>query len=134
MAFTGPAEDRLAIRELMDAYSDAVFHHDADNWISNWASDAVWRMPSVDVSGSVAIKAAWVKAMSAFKFTGFFSSLGSIEVDGDAATARSYATEILETQDGSMLRLIGTYDDKLVKRDGRWLFASRIYKVLRQEA
>jgi hypothetical protein len=29
MPFTGPAEDRLAIRELLEAYADAVCRHDA---------------------------------------------------------------------------------------------------------
>ena len=134
MAFSGPSEDRQAIRELMDDYSDAVFRHDADDWIDNWAVDATWRMPGVDVTGSAAIKAAWVQAMSAFKLAGFFSSPGSIEVDGEKATARSYTTEILETQAGAVIRIIGTYDDTLVKHGGRWRFASRTYRVLRQEA
>jgi len=32
MAFTGPMEDRLAIRELHDSYGDAVFRADGDEW------------------------------------------------------------------------------------------------------
>ena len=42
MPFTGPAEDRLAIRELVDSYGDAVYRHDAQAWGANWAEDAVW--------------------------------------------------------------------------------------------
>ena len=34
--FDGPLEDRMAIRERIEAYSDAVFRKDADAWIANW--------------------------------------------------------------------------------------------------
>jgi len=39
MAFTGPFEDRLAIRELVDSYGDAVARNDAQAWGANWAED-----------------------------------------------------------------------------------------------
>ena len=48
MAYEGPIEDRLAIRERIEAYSDAVFRHDADAWIANWCEDAVWSLPGID--------------------------------------------------------------------------------------
>ena len=32
MPFTGPAEDRLAIRELLETYADAVTRCDAEAW------------------------------------------------------------------------------------------------------
>ena len=133
MAFTGPAADRQAIREVMDAYSDAVFRHNAEDWIANWAQDGVWRMPGVDVTGRAAIKAAWVQAMSGFKLAGFFSAPGHIAVLGDQAEARSYTQEVLELHAGGVIRIIGTYDDTLVKQGGQWLFSSRRYRVLRQD-
>jgi len=37
MAFTGPFEDRLEIRELLETYSDAVCKVDADAWAATWA-------------------------------------------------------------------------------------------------
>ena len=58
MSYEGPTEDRLAIRERIEAYADAVFRRDAEDWISNWAEDAVWRLPGVDVAGRDNIKAA----------------------------------------------------------------------------
>ena len=36
MAFKGSVEDRLAIRERVDAYCDAVFRRNADDWIACW--------------------------------------------------------------------------------------------------
>lgn len=40
MPFTGPAEDRLAIRELLETYADAVTRCHADDWAATWAEDA----------------------------------------------------------------------------------------------
>ena len=56
MISTGPTEDRLAIRELVESYNDAVMRFDADAWGSNWAPDGVWSLPGRgEVSGREAI-------------------------------------------------------------------------------
>jgi hypothetical protein len=134
VAFEGPIEDRLAIRERVDAYCDAVFRGNADDWIACWAQDGVWKLPGFEVRGHDAMKPAWISAMSAYRFTGFFGSPGHIVVDGDTAEARVYTTEHLEKTDGAYVSIFGAYDDTLVKRDGVWVFASRTYTVLRTEA
>ncbi len=131
--FDGPVEDRLAIRERIEAYSDAVFRKDADAWIANWAEDGVWKLPGIDVTGKAQIKAAWVGAMSNFAVAGFFATPGAIEVRGDHASVRVYTQEVLIDHAGGVRRIIGTYDDELVKTDGAWLFASRAYTVLHDQ-
>jgi hypothetical protein len=45
MSNTGSVEDRLAIRELLEAYADAVCCVDADAWGATWAEDSVWELP-----------------------------------------------------------------------------------------
>ena len=133
--YTGPAEDRLAIRERIETYSHAVFLKDAELWISNWVEDGVWSLPSIGVEmvGRARIRAACEQAMSGFALAGFFALPGAIEVDGDTATARSYTQEILVLQEGGVRKVVGAYDDTLVKRDGAWLFARRSYNVLHDE-
>ena len=134
--YKGAAEDRLAIRELIESYSDAVFRKDADAWIANWAEDGVWHLPSlgIDLTGRPSIRAAWEQAMSPFATAGFFAVPGAIEVNGDTATARSYTQEILVAKEGGSVRkIVGAYDDRLVKRGGQWLFARRSYSVLHDE-
>ncbi|MFN7174902.1 MAG: nuclear transport factor 2 family protein, partial [Thermaurantiacus tibetensis] len=42
--FTGELADRLAIRERIEAYNDAVFRRDAEDWAACWAEDAVWEV------------------------------------------------------------------------------------------
>jgi uncharacterized protein (TIGR02246 family) len=131
--FSGPAEDRQAIRERVDAYSDAVFRKDAEAWIECWAREAVWRLPGMEVAGRDKIKAAWVGAMGAFNLAGFFANPGSIVVEGDTATATNYTQEILILAAGGVRKIIGSYADDLVKEDGVWRFASRAYTVLHEE-
>ncbi len=52
MPFTGPAEDRLAIRELLEAYADAVNRCDAVGWGATWAEDAEWSLPDYPEIGT----------------------------------------------------------------------------------
>ena len=132
-AFAGPAEDRLAIRERIEAYSDAVFRHDAEDWIACWAENAVWRLPGIDVVGRPQIKAAWQGAMAGFTLTAFFATPGSIRVSGHEATAKVYTQEFLLLVAGGARRIVGAYDDALVKQDGAWLFARRAYHILHDE-
>ncbi len=132
--FEGAPEDRLAIRERIEAYSDAVFRHDADAWIENWSDDGVWRLPGLDVAGKAQIKAAWTQAMSAFAFAGFFATPGSIRVTGDRAVARVYTQEVLVEHGGTVRRIVGAYDDELIKTNGVWLFQSRTYAIRHQES
>jgi len=131
--FSGPAEDRLAIRERIEAYSDAVFRHDAEDWIDCWAEDGVWRLPGTEVSGKANIKAAWIGAMGGFAMAGFFANPGAIEIDGDRAKVRVYTQEILALKAGGIRKIVGAYDDELVKQDDAWRFTSRRYHVLHDE-
>jgi uncharacterized protein (TIGR02246 family) len=131
--FEGPLEDRLAIRERVEAYSDAVFRRDAEDWIANWSDDAVWSLPGFEVSGRESIKAAWLQAMAAFPLAAFFASPGAITVRGDRAEARVYTQEVLTLAGGGLRRIVGAYDDELVKADGRWLFSRRAYRILHDE-
>lgn len=39
MANSGPTEDRLAIREVIENYADAVTRRDGDAWAACWAED-----------------------------------------------------------------------------------------------
>lgn len=134
--FDGPSDDRLAIRERIDAYGDAVFRHDADAWIANWTPDCVWKLPSlgIDLTGHAAVRAAWEQAMSAFAQAAFFAVPGMIKVTGDRAAARVYTQEVLIDHAGTVRRIVGAYHDELIKADGVWLFASRAYTVLHDDA
>jgi uncharacterized protein (TIGR02246 family) len=131
MAFTGPVEDRLAIRELLDSYSDAVNRQDAEDWSATWAEDGVWNLPDYpdlgEVRGREAIVTMWKVAMAQYPGVVFTAGPGSIVIDGDRAEVRSYTSEVYD-KDGTTKRDRGRYDDVCVKRDGQWLFLSRTFK------
>lgn len=136
MPFTGPAEDRLAIRELLDAYADAVTQCDAAAWGATWAEDAQWSLPDYPeigtTHGRTAIVAMWIEAMKAYPGIMFEAWPGAIEVDGDSAVVRSYTSEVYD-QGALTQRDRGAYEDTCVKRDGRWLFKSRSFRNIHRQ-
>ena len=133
MPFEGPVEDRLAIRELVDSYGDAVARHDAQAWGSNWAEDSVWtlNLPELPrVEGRANIVALWSRAMAEYEYVLMTAKPGEIKVSGDRATGRFWTSEITRLKSGEEQRIAGRYEDEYVKREGRWFFKSRNYRML----
>lgn len=130
MAFEGPIEDRLAIRELIENYADAVFQRDEKRWAANWADEASWNLAGMEVKGKANIVGMWKQAMASFSFVAFFAAPGAIEVDGNKARARVYTAEDLVETSGKRRHVIGQYDDEFTKQSGRWLFSRRTYRIL----
>jgi len=134
MAFTGPTEDRLLIRELYDSYADAACRMDRANWLACWTGDAVWWTHYFDVAGKAAIAATYDGLMANVATTSFFGQLGAVTVTGDTATVRSHANERLIFKDGAgEHRLVGRYEDELRREGFTWRFARRTYIVLIEE-
>ena len=136
MVFTGPAEDRLAIRELLETYADAVTRCDAAAWGATWVEDAEWSLPDYPeigtTSGRAAIVAMWVEAMKHYPGIIFQAWPGSIEIDGDRATVVSYTSEVYD-QNGVTKRDRGVYHDMCVKENGQWLFKHRTFKNIHRQ-
>jgi SnoaL-like domain len=144
MPFTGPLEDRAQIRELMDTHAHGVMTKDAELWGSIWAEDASWSLPDYPdlgvFKGKDVIVSGWIESMKAYGLDNctkpmiYFMQPGSIEVDGDRATAVAYTIEIYD-QPGTGKRIHGTgrYEDELEKRDGKWVFTRRAYRVIHED-
>ena len=132
--FTGPAEDRLAIRELVDAYGDAVCRRDADAWVATWAPQGCWLIRGARICGHAELRSTWVAAMAAYRFVAFSGAPGAIAVEGDAARLRVHTTEWLVPVDGPARLQHGSYDDLLQRIDGRWVFAKRSFSVLQSHS
>jgi ketosteroid isomerase-like protein len=141
MAFTGPLEDRIAVRELIESYADAVTRRDAEAWAVLWAEDAFWSMPDlgagVELSGKALIVSSWVEMMAQYHGPAgapwafsFVSALGGMEIAGDRAQVRSTSIEAFADATGRTLHLKGRYDDELVRRGGDWLFARRVWRLM----
>ena len=136
MPFTGPAQDRFAIRDLLDAYADAVTQRDGAAWGATWAGDPEWTLldfPEIGtIKGRDAIVATWTEAMKGFPGLVFQAWPGSIEIDGDRAAVRSYTSEVYD-QAGITKRDRGVYDDVCVRVDGQWRFERRAFRYLHRQ-
>lgn len=141
MPFTGPMEDRILIRELIESYAHGVMTKDAELWAGCWAENAYWALPEWPdlggFTGKAAIVAGWVESMKAYGLDGctkpmvYVATPGSITVDGDRATAISYTSEIFDDPaTGETKRVRGRYADDLARIEGRWLFTRREYRIM----
>lgn len=144
MPFTGPLEDRLAIRELMDTHAHGVMTKDPELWGSIWAKDAYWELPEYPdlggFDGKDAIVSGWIESMKVYGLENmtkpmiYLMTPGSIEVNGNRAAAVAYTIEIYDDpQSGRRIHTTGRYDDQLEKRDGQWLFTRRSYRIMLED-
>lgn len=135
--YTGPLEDRIAIREVLESYADAVNRVDEALWASLWVEDCHWDLshyPELGVvSGKTAVVDLWRGAMPLYPKLSFIMTPGMIQVDGDTAVARAYFSEVYE-EPGTLKdkRARACYNDTLVKRDGQWFLKSRAFTIIHQ--
>jgi hypothetical protein len=129
MPFTGPVEDRLAIRELYGTYADASWRGDQALWLTTFTSDGRWTSHLFDASGHQALAETWDGLWKDWAAVAFISEIGSMEIVGDSAAVRSYAREVVQTHAGAIFKLCGRYEDALVRQDGEWKFARRDYTL-----
>lgn len=138
MKYYGPLEDRIALRELLEAYSDSVSQRDGEGWAATWldSDECIWLLPSMaewaQFTGKKTIVEEWYKMMVQFHGPleapwpiSFITIPGSIRVDGDIAYVRSYTTEQFVDAHGDTIETKGEYDDVCVKANGQWFFKSR---------
>jgi hypothetical protein len=125
MAFVGSFEGRLALRDLLDAYADAVNRADGEAWAATLDDGPLRSLPGLGiVEGKTKIVETWRVAMRAFPEIIFRAWPGSIEVRGETAVMRSYTEEFFR-RDAALHRTLGIYDDICRRIEGRWLFTER---------
>jgi len=126
--FSGPAADRLAIRELHATYADAASRQDKAQWLACWTEDAVWVSSSGEVTGREALSRRWDELFTTMDALAFFSMTGAVQVAGDNAVACDHVREIARIS-GKVLKFAARYDDELVREPEGWKFARRVYTI-----
>ncbi|MBG0850371.1 nuclear transport factor 2 family protein [Streptomyces spinoverrucosus] len=130
------AADRLAIRELIDAYARCADQRDAKGQMALFTEDTHFvvymdardREPTQELHDREALAPVF-DALNAYAATMHFNGQSTIELEGDRATGETYclAHHLTEAEDGSRTMMIASirYLDTMVKQDGEWLFAER---------
>lgn len=130
------AADRLAIRELVDAYAHCADRRDAAGQMALFTKntrflvymDARSEQPSQELHGRDSLAPVF-DALNAYAATTHFNGQSTVELHEDRATGESYciAHHVTVAEDGSrtMMKASIRYLDEFVKEDGAWLFAER---------
>ena len=129
---TGPVEDRLAIRELIETFAVGAMHVDPDIWGSTWAEDGAWKLPSLEepAVGKADILATFDEKLAYVEFMSMIAFPAELVIEGDRATGKAYSRELIYTKGGEQKVVIGYFDDEYVKREGQWYFLSRTFNIL----
>ena len=127
--------DRLAIRELVDAYAHCADRRDADGQRSLFTEDTQFVVymdgqgsePTQVLDGREALTPVF-DGLNRYQATVHFNGQSTIALDGERATGESYCiAHHLFTENGERKLMIAwlRYGDTFVKVDGAWLFAER---------
>jgi ketosteroid isomerase-like protein len=129
------AADRLAIRELIDAYAHCADRRDADGQKALFTDDThfvvymngVGSEPTEDLHGREALTPVFA-ALKQYEVTMHFNGQCTVTLDGDRATGEAYciAHHVFSPDSERKIMLAYLrYLDGYVKQGGTWLFAER---------
>jgi SnoaL-like domain len=130
------AADRLAIRELVEAYAHCADRRDAKGQMSLFTADTHFVVymdakdpkPSQDLNTREALAPVFADLNQYAATTHFVGQSTIFTLTADRATGEAYTLAHHVTLDGGKRRLMLAslrYLDTFVKRDGAWLFAER---------
>jgi hypothetical protein len=108
------AADRVAIRELVDAYAHCADRRDADGQMAELHSRAELAPVFDDLNRYVA--------------TTHFNGQSTVTISGAAATGESYCLAhhvSVEGDERTIMIASIRYEDTFTKSDGTWLFSER---------
>ncbi|MGW7424006.1 nuclear transport factor 2 family protein [Streptomyces sp. NPDC054813] len=130
------AADRLAIRELIDAYAHCADRRDAKGQMSLFTEDtrflvfmdATAAEPTQELHGRASLAPVFDN-LNSYRTTTHFNGQSTVSLDGDRATGESYclAHHLSVGDDGGRTLMIASirYLDEFTRQDGEWLFAER---------
>jgi len=134
------AADRLAIRELVEAYAHCADRRDVKGQMALFTTDTHFVVymnakdpkPSQDLRGREALAPVFADLNKYDATTHFIGQSTITMLEGNRATGEAYCLAHHVTVDGAKRRLMVAslrYLDSFVKLDGTWLFAERLLYV-----
>jgi hypothetical protein len=129
------AADRLAIRELVDAYAHCADTRDADGQKALFTADTHFVVymegegsePTDDLHGRESLTPVF-ENLNTYEVTMHFNGQSTVALDGDQATGSTYClAHHVYSENGARKLMVAAlrYGDAFVKREGTWLFAER---------
>jgi hypothetical protein len=134
------AADRLAIRELVEAYAHCADRRDAKGQMALFTADTHFVVymnakdptPSQELRSRDALAPVFADLSKYAATTHFVGQSTILTLAGDRATGEAYCLAHHVTVDGARRRLMLAslrYYDTFVKTEGVWLFAERLLYV-----
>src|SRR5579859_2553262 len=134
------AADRLAIRELVEAYAHCADRRDTKGQMSLFAADTRFVVfmnakdptPSMDLHSPEALAPVFADLNKYDATTHFIGQSTIFTLTNDRATGEAYCLAHHVTVDGEKRRLMVAslrYHDTFAKTEGAWLFAERLLYV-----
>lgn len=124
-------EDRIAIRDLVERWSDGTNNYDWASLEELFTDDAIWDVGeplSFKVQGARQIVALLREKMQPAQYVVQTPHAIVVKVQGNTGTARSTIHEVCRFADGTGLEMMGTYFDEVVKDARGWRFRRRNYR------
>jgi hypothetical protein len=129
------AADRLALRELFDAYAHCADRRDAVGQKALFTEDTRFAVyldgegsePTYVLQGREALTPVF-EDLNRYEATTHFNGQSTVTIEGNRASGESYTiAHHIYTEDGDRKIMIASlrYLDTFTKDDGRWYFAER---------
>jgi uncharacterized protein (TIGR02246 family) len=124
------ALDDFAIRNLIARIAQFADTGDAEQYAQCFTANARWEMPGAPRRGRADILAGSQARRESGEIgpgsaTRHIVGTIVVDLDGDAARARSYFQFIVQTTTTPQIRLVGQYDDQFVRCPTGWLLDHR---------
>jgi ketosteroid isomerase-like protein len=127
--------DRLAIRQIIDAYAHCADRRDAKGQMALFTTDTVFEVfmdsrsaePTQTLRGRDALAPVFDN-LNTYQATTHFNGQSTVEIEGNTAKGESYCLAHHLTVDGEKRTLMVAsirYLDIFTKQNGIWLFAVR---------
>jgi hypothetical protein len=129
------AADRLAIRELIDAYAHCADRRDAEGQLALFTADTHFVVymgprttePSMELHSQAELTPVF-DDLNRYVATTHFNGQSTVTISGAAATGESYClAHHVSVNGGERTIMIASirYEDTFTKSDGTWLFSER---------
>ncbi len=129
--------DESAIRQATARFADATTNGDFDAFRALWADDAEWVIGSTEgqpferrAHGVDNIVALYRTLREERDYFIQFAVQGTIDIQGDEATARCFCHEAARGPAETYYRNNGIWTDRLRRSGDRWVFTNRTYQYL----